>query len=170
MAARFIVHVYDKFKNNHAVAEGYGSPVTFKLTINDKTRHESLMNSANVANCVPNRFFTSIDFDLFNDGSHGSDKLNSRCQWLQVRARKCGRGSIKEPRPQKQRNRILILLDLLQSMSRESLREREVLAWSMYLDQHRSPSHADPREMRIVDEARFVAAKPLELFRGRHRE
>jgi hypothetical protein len=70
VSAALIVDIDYEFTYDHSVCEGNDSRVAFELTIYDKSRHQTLMNGAHIADRVPNEFPTSLDLNFFVDSSH----------------------------------------------------------------------------------------------------
>jgi len=65
-----IVDSDNQFTHDHSVAKRHGAPVTFEFTIDYKSRHQTFMNSAHVADCIPNKFFVPLNFNFFADNGH----------------------------------------------------------------------------------------------------
>jgi hypothetical protein len=63
--AGLIVDVDDELTHDHSVCKGNDAPVTFEFTIYHEPRHQTFMNSANIADRVPNKFFVSISISLW---------------------------------------------------------------------------------------------------------
>src|SRR5918992_6119581 len=68
--ARVVVNAYDEFTYDHSVRKRYCTPVAFEFAVDYKPRHQAFVNGANIANRVPHKIFTSLNFNLFLDSSH----------------------------------------------------------------------------------------------------
>src|SRR4030095_10239028 len=67
---RLIGDIYDEFTHDHSVCKGNDSRVTFERTVHYESRYQTFMNSAHVADRVPNKFFILLDLNFFVDSSH----------------------------------------------------------------------------------------------------
>src|SRR4029450_10589905 len=70
VSARLIVDIDEEFTQDHSVCKGNDSRVTFERTVHYESRYQTFMNSAHVADRVPNKFFISLDLNFFVDSSH----------------------------------------------------------------------------------------------------
>src|SRR2546428_4384975 len=70
VSARLIVDVDDEFTHDHSVCKGNDSRVTFEFTVYYEPRYQTFMNSTHIADRIPNKFPTSLDFNFFVDRSH----------------------------------------------------------------------------------------------------
>src|SRR5918992_3748859 len=68
--ARVVVNAYDEFTYDHSVRKRDCTPVAFEFAVDYKPRHQAFVNGANIANRVPHKIFTSLNFNLFLDSSH----------------------------------------------------------------------------------------------------
>ena len=70
VSARLIVDINDEFTHDHSVCKRNDSRVTFESTVDYEPRYQTFMNSAHIADRVPNKFFASLDCNYFVDSSH----------------------------------------------------------------------------------------------------
>src|SRR5215207_10326423 len=77
--ARVVVNADDEFTYDHSIRKRDCTPVAFEFAVNHKPRHQAFVNGADIANRVPHKIFTSLNFNLFLDSSHTRFHLANQC-------------------------------------------------------------------------------------------
>jgi len=70
VSASLVVDIDNQFTHDRAVSKCHDAPITFEFAVCYEPRHQTFMNSAHVADCIPNKFFVPLNFNFFADSGH----------------------------------------------------------------------------------------------------